>query len=393
VRKISSLLIAHAECFHPDAEELYRYAVDGQDPEGEVSAHLEQCSECRDLAEVVREMIAVGARPAVSGPSMPAALVRQVEQLHARSDRAGEADGAFSRIVEFLKRPFRVPILALGTAAAVAVVAVLVVPRWHALKEVPHPAALPPQETSLPLDRPKGEDSKVAPPALPEEAPARAAESRKMKHSEVSRRVPSLPDRLEERDERERAGAGGYAYAPAPTGSLREEAVPEPGELPATAPQKAMSSPARGRAGYQAPKPVAALPQATPPAVHQRTVLLRIEGPEGRLLPALVSAIPEELRAKYNFVHETGDKTPSTKEDALKPSLKKKSEVGRAELLSGPIQIIIKIKPIESGYTVEGRIFEKSSRQSPKTITDLDIPIDKLPEEIGRLVRDLLAGP
>ncbi len=144
LRRLDSLLRAHPETFHPDDEELYHFASAHADPEGHVAAHLESCSECGESLRTFREMIALRA---ASPPllEMPQALEREVERVY--GTQPSPARGSLIDAVSaFLRKTFSVPILALGTAAAVLILSVLVIPMWRAFKETPPPAAVPPAE-------------------------------------------------------------------------------------------------------------------------------------------------------------------------------------------------------------------------------------------------------
>lgn len=386
LREVTTLLNAHPESFHPDAADLYRYVELEEDPEGQVSAHLQECLECRDAADVIREMIAVGEGVDASPRPMPAYLKRQVEELYPEPNAALKADQPLSWFAEFLSKPFHVPVLALGTAAALFIAALLVVPMWRAMKEVPQPGATPSQETPLASGQPTESAPKPAAPAVvPEEAPPAAGESRKLKSSQPARRMPSASEPQKQRDGRERARVGTYAAKP---GRLHEEAdQAASGRSSATEEQEAVGAIAPQRhAASGLPKPQVGEPPVALSPVQRPTVLVRIVGPEGRPLPALAPAIPADLRARYKFIDEAADKGHAP------PTLEKKAEITRAKASGEAFRITIKVHETESGYTVEGRLLEKGSKAATKTVTDLDVPVEKLSEEVGRIVRDLLAG-
>lgn len=144
LRRLDSLLRVHPETFHPDDEELYRFASEQADPGGHIALHVETCSECEANLGVLREMI--GLRAAEPGHSkMPQALEREVERIHGGDIRPGKRS-LISVFSDLLRKTFSVPILALGTAAAVLILSVFVIPMWRALKEIPTPAAVPPAE-------------------------------------------------------------------------------------------------------------------------------------------------------------------------------------------------------------------------------------------------------
>jgi hypothetical protein len=118
---------------------------------------------------------------------------------------------------------------------------------------------------------------------------------------------------------------------------------------------------------------------------------LRIEGPEGQDLYSLADSIPQEVRDRFTFVEESAGKLSRGKGEGAR-ARDKLVQNGFPEPSMAPLHITITIRETGGGYTVEGRLYEKGSQEEAKTITDLEVPIEKLQQKVGGLVRDLLAS-
>jgi anti-sigma factor RsiW len=390
LRAIRSLLRAHPESFHPDPAELYRYVAQGRVLDAATSAHLQDCEACRNAVDVIEEMMSVGARaPRTAGP-MPTRLMRQLEALYPEHTSSRGVDQPVSWLAALLRRPFRVPVLAMGTAAAVVIAAFLVAPLWHTLKEVPQPGSIPSSEAPVPLTQPLEERSKDALQATPEEASPAAEEPRERKQF---RALPGqgapMATRLKEGEDSERVSTKTRAAKKAPSGQNVGEGAPGWSLSPNGTIAGAPSPQSRAAAGL--PKPQAAPPASAAYQSPRETVLLRVEGPEGQHLPALASSIPEEVRQRYNFVEEGGTR-PQWEKGKGAGAPDKRTERDRGAASKAPMRITIRIHQTGGGYTVEGRLYEKGSMEETKTITDLDVPLEKLPQKVGGLVQDLLPG-
>ena len=152
LRKLHGLLRSHPESFHPDAGELFRFVSTGSDPEAWIAEHVDTCPECREDVELVRQMIAVGPESPRSGRAMPESLIRRLKALHGVRKGRGRASNLLSHLKERTRTWFRPPVLALGTAAAMVIIAVLILPRWDTLHWTIQRARVAPLEESAPKE-------------------------------------------------------------------------------------------------------------------------------------------------------------------------------------------------------------------------------------------------
>ena len=137
LRKTDLLLKRHSDVFHPDEQRLYRYVTTGDDPEGEVARHLERCESCQEDAQLLKEMIDARSEAPAKIPAMPQRLLRRIEQLHPEAASESIFERLYLTAAKLISAPFRMPKLALGTAAALVVLAIISIPLWHAFKNVP----------------------------------------------------------------------------------------------------------------------------------------------------------------------------------------------------------------------------------------------------------------
>jgi hypothetical protein len=146
LRGVDTLLKAHPDAFHPDESMLWRYAAEGADPDGSISHHLEDCRQCREEIELLRELATLEAEVPERVPKMPTSLTEQLERLHdgTRDFVSTPESGVLSRLLEWLRVPFRAPALSLGTAAAVILILVIALPMWRTYKRIPNPAQTSP---------------------------------------------------------------------------------------------------------------------------------------------------------------------------------------------------------------------------------------------------------
>jgi len=317
----------------------------------------------------MREMLAVGRGKDLSPLRMPAELMSRLNDLFSGQSEDRSPAKPLSWLSEWLNKYTSVPVLALGTAAALLIAAVLIVPVWRSLKEPSQLDFGPSQEIPRPVSQSRdGMPKAAAPPAVPGEKPTEAPEPHKLEESKAARRLPSVSAHEKEREER--AEAKTYAAKPGP---LREE------------------DEETGRIGISSRRDLALKAPAAGLRMKRPTVLLSIDGPEGRPLPGLASAIPEALRQRFDFVNEAIEK-PRVEKRKDTASSEKMAERDLRKLPDQTIRITVKVTRTEHGLTVTAKLFEKGSVDETKSITDVDIPIEKLPEDVGRIVGDLLAG-
>jgi len=316
----------------------------------------------------MKEMLVVGREKGSPPLRMPAELMSRLNALYSRQKEDHLPAKPLSRLSEWLNKYTSVPVLALGAAAALLISAALIVPVWRSLKEARQLEFVPSQE-ARPVSQPEDARFRAAAPSrAPGETPPAAPESRKLKDSKIISPLPldSAPEGEQDKLPKTRA----YSAKP---GFLREEG------------EETASTGTSSRRDRAVKTPAAGLPMKRPP------VLLSIEGPEGQPLPALASAIPAALRQRFDFVDQAVDEARAEKRKDI-GSLEKKAEHRLRKLPDRPIQITVKVTRTDNGFTVTAKKFEKGSTDATKSITDLDVPVEKLPEEVGRIVGDLLVG-
>ena len=134
LRHAHDLLRRHPEVFHPDERELYELVSGDTAPNAATCAHVESCPQCQEEVAILRDMVfSTGEIPKHSA-EMPKTLMRRLEWLYG-SKRVVWGMSRFKALLSDLTRlPFRAPALALSTAAAMLVVAILTVPMWQTFK-------------------------------------------------------------------------------------------------------------------------------------------------------------------------------------------------------------------------------------------------------------------
>jgi anti-sigma factor RsiW len=240
IKRMDALLGDHPESFHPEEEALFRFAVEGNDPDASISPHLDSCTECGKNVEVYRQMRSLKE----TVPDM-VLLPQDLENARLRQITSANPEIPKSRpqsVRELFSRPFRIPALALGTAAAAVLLAVLIIPLWQQLHENTLQAPAPLQESP---PAPGIKESPPEPQALPA-APKPAANQ----FSDETRAVPestgpAVPSRegSPEPSVGSRLNREGKAVRQAtpaqpakPYGELHAQAPPQ--KLPATAEER-----------------------------------------------------------------------------------------------------------------------------------------------------------
>ncbi len=134
LRAADSVLRAHPDAFHLDEEELIRFVATGEDPGGHVAAHLESCSSCREEQSLVREMLAVQHVSDRAPSRLPDATRVRLSKLYGTGDRSAssgakeKATRVITGAASWLSSLWETPMLAFGTAVAILLVAVVIVP-------------------------------------------------------------------------------------------------------------------------------------------------------------------------------------------------------------------------------------------------------------------------
>ena len=120
---LAHLLTTNKNAFCPESWALYQCVENGVDPDGKIAAHLEHCSLCQE------EVVAY--KTVCTETALPEYLKDEVaRQFRPRSACAAIYDEkrSFAALIDKLKSLFSVPVMALGTAAAAILVAVMLYP-------------------------------------------------------------------------------------------------------------------------------------------------------------------------------------------------------------------------------------------------------------------------
>jgi anti-sigma factor RsiW len=203
LRRMISLMESHATAFHIDEAALYRFVAQKEDPEGLIAQHLSTCEDCREDAEVLREMLQADVATAPAVEPMPDALRARLEASRVVDKVNEERVPWFSRLREKIRDLFGpVPTLAFGTAAALVILAVLLVPLWPRIEEVTQQTAtlgkVQKAEEAPPADAKKEEAIPPAPVEQPQEyrygtpAPSLEEDSR-VEKPEAASPAPAVP--------------------------------------------------------------------------------------------------------------------------------------------------------------------------------------------------------
>lgn len=131
---IHAVLIDTPEGFHLTADELYLAAV-GTDIPDHVSDHLGSCEPCRRELDVFREMLAAAVPQPTLG-DLPPMVEESFRRAHPRqTERKSSEASTIGDFLERVRRFFTFPTLAMGTAAAVILILVLLLPQRQLIEE------------------------------------------------------------------------------------------------------------------------------------------------------------------------------------------------------------------------------------------------------------------
>ena len=394
LRKMGFLLKRHSDVFHPDEERLYRYVTASEDPDGGIARHLEACGNCREDVQLLKEMIEERSAAPIKIPAMPHRLSRRIEQLHPAVAPVGIVERLRLAAAGLISAPFRMPRLALGTAAALVVLAIISIPLWQAFKS----AHLQGSGVSV------------------QESPAqKAGEGAPLEMNQYRQDLEK--DKLMENPERLRAephGPTGAPVSPAPSVSLPPDARFEkfdhrmegsigaaPGAAPTRLPPapQAMEERSHGPAMGRTPHPEKevsarprasklatpaspmkretakrkypaeveeARPEAAPAGVSESRipVRIRIADAEGRSLPGFQSRLPANLASRYRLAEE--------------------SESGTSDL------IVIRVVKRDGLFDLSAGLFESNSSGASRSLQVSGVPEKDLQDRVTSLISALL---
>lgn len=412
LRQVDSLLKMHPDAFHPDEEALFRFASRGEDPEGAIAGHLAICKYCAEDLNILQEMIEIGSKVPDQRPVLPQAVAVELRRIFPRTGRWTAWPAIRTWFADSLKAPFRMPVLAVGTAAAVAIIAAVGLPMWRTIKKDVRSAEVlrmteppsPRQERSF-----VPADAEQAPASPPAEEPARLQEKAKRENGSVG--IAS-----------DKTRPASVVSTPPPTGGESETTparrsrtdVLEP-KLPAKVELKSGKEPERllpqstaeGRAAprrleYQAAGPggprksdtrSGALPGSLSDELHRRKpVSVHIVDSQGKSIPDLTWTVPRDLEARYRFVR----KVSSDKKDASVSSrIAEVNEEASGSPGGGEGELAINVQVERKGevYAIEAALVDSASNRRVKTVKEDNVPIEVAPDKIGAMVSSLLRTP
>jgi len=397
LRQLDRMLRACPQCFHPDEEDLYRFVSAAEDPEGRVSGHVETCEECQEAVAVLREMIAVG--PQVSEPPqpMPRHLLQRLQAGDPAPGSQAERGNPFALALEWFRRPFGMPMLAVGTVAAALVVAVLLIPIWTGFKDVPKPEiGAPAEKAPLPAVEPNGRIAGGQPPVLehgPKAVLAPAGEESPLPAPKLAPRPPavSLPapgaaaPTLEKAERPKlKEGLGEAPVSSRPRGASRSEKVTRWSSEPDS--ERRVGYRAQGGIRPTTPdRPSRALQKETD-SQHRPRVTVRIVPPLGQELQVLRFIPLKEMESKYIFTEQ-----PGTEEETVE----KQEQAPRAAAIA-PVEetyvVTVRISQSEAGYSLEGALSEPGATRDKRTLSKRNVSQENLQAEISAMVASLLQG-
>jgi len=386
LQRADALLRRHPEAFHPDAEDLHRFVAMGVDPGEVIANHLAACEACREDASLLQGLLTRGP-DAASTPRMPATLKAQVRALSGEAPPGPRHRRAWEWLSNTWSRPSRVPLFALGTAAAMIVVVVLVSPLWrshweHApthvdlLKESQKDAADRAISEFVPGEAPVAGLKSKAPPR-PEGVRMPAAESPK---------PPAVSLPLPEQS----AAVESAPAAPAP--ALKDEARIR-GKIEETA--DGLKRRAAGESSNRLPMlhQGAALPPEQPLA-QQETVRprVRVVDERGRDIPWL-RVDPGTVVGAFGYreTEEPDRDTMDRQARSLRPPAKQETRRERA-IRERPL-VLVRVLPDGPAFTVEASLVDAEETKPLKTRSKPRVPRENLEATINVLVRSLFTPP
>ncbi len=401
LRRMDSILKAHPEAFHPTEDELYRFVRTGDDPDEVIAKHVRSCADCMEDVELVRDMIETGARIPATPPKMPESVWGR---LHTTQRSPEPAQASWKRIIPWLqsfKMPVRPPMLALGTAGAIVLLVIVLVPQWRtngldigsemALRE---PSA-PVEEESQP--KPESPRDKAAKPKKerPQEFALReAAKDESTKGRDAAAKLPGAPSvdkrlegakppmaRMSERKSR-KVVAGKLESAP-PVAPAMKPSEPRPG---------LKEAPRRHGMTLQVPEIESPPPPDSLPLLQARLpvrVRVLVVDAQGKEIPWFRFQPSVELQARYSFL-------PGVEEDARADMKTSDAEVGApAESKDRPVQVseytvVVQVNPTNGAYSLQGRLLDARTGTERKKMDDSGMTKEDLQKAIGSLVSSLL---
>ena len=425
LQRMDTLLRQRTLAFHPDEEALQRFVVSGEDRDGKIAAHLSSCDACAEDVELLREMTRLGSEVAEPRPTMPPDLVRRIERLHPAQTPESLPARLVASVREFFSLPFRLPTFALGTAVAVAILIVVVIPRGEKRIETPQSGPKALFEQPVPQAEPKaGSPSRNIAP-IAGGPPVEAAPPGKAKDADIAQdRMAAAPQPLQkpaapaaEADKVDSARSAGLkpdervarqeaAPGEAKKGeSVRRERRAFSGSLERQAP--AASAPARQEPAktseYATPrkkaKPTPSLPASAEKETAMRQsrlqeavetripVTLRLMDADGREISWIKPVLPPALESRYRLTEaRDGEQLPADGERA--PG--KAAGLSFSDSVSRAIPLLIQLRQYGDTFDLDAKRIDPSSGRETKRIEAIGVPRADLQDRIHALVASLL---
>lgn len=418
LRKLDQLLKSYPESFHPAKEELYRLASTREDATSQTEAHIQSCPDCREELELLREMIALRESDVVAPIQLPPPLVHEFERSHGSQVLVEGPVGLLSSwLHRLLEIPRSLPILTLGTAAAVLVITVFAVPLWKThIEKTPNLRVTP--ETVAPAQKPAKLSSGIqeaaprvggVPPGVAE-APRQYSVPR-TKEEEQAPGTGRIP--IEETRERAKSN-----QAPMLKGRMSEDAPAAAGQppqetaFPAAAPVQAPKRESESRVYPSAPvlgkqlrsredrdkvsrtseadekkQPEKEVRTAEPvngllDAATRIPVEVRIIDSQGRDLEGITFVPPADKR--HAFIRRDLEGKKEKAPAKARPTASKDRKTGE--------RIVIKVTGEGETRNLEGQLFSGDSVTPEKTIKVERVDKDDLMRSIQDLVSSLIVG-
>lgn len=402
LRKWDALLREHPESFHPDPEDLYRLVSRGEDPAGHTKKHVESCRDCTEAVHLLREMLSTQAEAPEPSQVIPGSLVSKLEELYRIPGRASHREPLSSFFHRLLGIRFRLPVLALGTAAAAVIIVVLVMPAK--LPEHPQPGAVAPAEAPRRSSGPEQAPSATDQLRLSDEQTREKRSPDQTGMIKESPAQPSLPPRSlplvqgrVSEPETDRAEGGLLESAPGKTSKLRSFAAPATPESQlekkiapplATDDIKSKTKLDLGAGGLAKPGPRVA-------KLHRGTgvpISVQIVDSAGHLVPGLRFVPPRTVDSRFSF------SGPTSREENVAGRIQMKSEdrsapATVAENEAAGYLVVVTVKESQGVYDLEARLFRGPSTQKEaptSTINAQNVSKEDLQSRIGDLVFSLL---
>jgi anti-sigma factor RsiW len=404
LRRWDALLREHPESFHPDPEDLYRLVSRGEDPAGHTKSHVESCRDCTEALNLLREMLSAEAEASEPSQVIPGSLVSRLEELYRIPGRASHREPLSTFFHRLLGIRLRLPVLALGTAAAVVIIVALVMPRPAIFKEHPRPGAVAPVEAPRRSTGPEQRPSATDQFRLSDGETRETRSTDQTGMSKESPAQPSLPPRSvpllqggASEPETHRADGDLLESAPRKTSKLRSftgPAAPE-GQLekkiappPAIADIKSKSRQDLGVARVAKPVPSSPkLPQGTGIPVR-----VQIVDSAGHLVPGLRFVPPKSVDSRFSF------SGPTRREEnvAGKTQMKSEEKAAPAAVAENEAEgylVVVTVKESQGFFDIDAKLFEAPSAQGEaptSTMNTQNVSKEDLQSRIGDLVFSLL---